>query len=361
MLDGIIPHDELLRRIDALRVERRLIGPVARSEPDCTPPVRYFYQPVERAADLALDFTYCVQGPKSVLLPPGETLLRFDHESGKFRVAPVIDQTPTALIGVHPCDVHAIELLDAVFSNDNPDAHYLARRRNLFIVAIDCPQPCTEGVFCRDMETHEARGGFDVILYRLDADQRYGVVFGTEAGRDWLRPDAPAGGMRTANSEDERAFIRYRQNKEHAFERLLPTARGELPAMMARSYDSLLWEATAQRCYSCGSCNLTCPTCYCFDIRDENDLGGGGCRARDWDACMARDFALVAGGHNFRAKPGQRLRHRLYRKAAWIEAQTGLHGCVGCARCDRACTAKISIVEMLRQLAEEAQHAGART
>ncbi len=79
MLDGIISHQELLRRIDALRVERRLIGPVARVEPECMPPVRYFYQPVERADELALDFTYCVQSPKAVLLPPCTARSRRDR------------------------------------------------------------------------------------------------------------------------------------------------------------------------------------------------------------------------------------------------------------------------------------------
>jgi formate hydrogenlyase subunit 6/NADH:ubiquinone oxidoreductase subunit I len=68
---------------------------------------------------------------------------------------------------------------------------------------------------------------------------------------------------------------------------------------------------------------------------------------------MLHDFALVAGGHNFRGKAAQRLRHRIFRKGAWIEQRTGLTGCVGCARCVRSCTAHISIVEILNQLAEK--------
>ncbi|MCA9255372.1 MAG: 4Fe-4S dicluster domain-containing protein, partial [Phycisphaerales bacterium] len=62
-------------------------------------------------------------------------------------------------------------------------------------------------------------------------------------------------------------------------------------------------------------------------------------------------------GHNFRDASANRLRHRIFRKGAWIQKQTGHTGCVGCRRCDRACTAKISIKQIINQLSEEAQHA----
>jgi formate hydrogenlyase subunit 6/NADH:ubiquinone oxidoreductase subunit I len=71
---------------------------------------------------------------------------------------------------------------------------------------------------------------------------------------------------------------------------------------------------------------------------------------------MLRDFSLVAGDHNFRARSAERLRHRIFRKGAWIADRTGRMGCVGCGRCDRACTAQISIVQILNQLSEEAHH-----
>jgi Fe-S-cluster-containing hydrogenase component 2 len=133
--------------------------------------------------------------------------------------------------------------------------------------------------------------------------------------------------------------------------------RSRAAALAERSYRSPVWESEAQRCYSCGSCNLVCPTCYCFDIQDENDLPvDTGVRERCWDACMLRDFALVAGNHNFRPQAAQRLRHRVLRKMAWIEGRTGLAGCVGCGRCDRACTARISIVEIMKRLAQEGEH-----
>jgi len=45
-----------------------------------------------------------------------------------------------------------------------------------------------------------------------------------------------------------------------------------LPRLLEHSYDSLIWTAAAKRCYSCGACNLVCPTCWCFNVEDRLGL-----------------------------------------------------------------------------------------
>lgn len=375
MLNAIVREDDFLTLVEDLTRKRRIIGPVQRDG-------HFFYEPVEHAAQLDLGFTYCVQSPKRYFFPPRETLFSYSRRRGAFEASPRFDPRPTAIIGVHPCDLHATRLLDHVFAADPRDDHYMTRRENTLMVGIDCAQPCTAGVFCSDMHANEIAEGFDVMLYPLDradpAARRYGVVFGSGAGRDWLVYSKRCTFPSTA---DERAFEQYRASKTAAFPRALKTPMEELPNLLDRSYDSLLWEATARRCYSCGSCNLTCPTCYCFnmfdelefrppasdssdaaarapssaraDERDVPEVMAGGTRQREWDGCQLREFANTAGAHNFRPKAAQRLRHRIYRKAKWIRDRTGIAGCTGCARCDRACTAKINSVEIYNQLAEE--------
>ena len=364
MIDRIVTYKDLLKLIDKLAQDRQLIGPVARSEPECDPPTRFFYEPVARAEQLDLGFTYSVYSPKRFLFPSTETLFRFERNEDGFTTTTDIDAKPRVLVGVHPCDLHAIRLLDHVFSADERDEHYLTRREQTLIIGLDCAKPCIDGIFCRDMDTNHAESGYDAMLYPLDqptngdgtpADEaRYAVVFGSDAGRDWLLEKQAAPHSRVANAQDERDLDEYQQRKQASFPFALKTRIGDLPDLLERSYDSLLWEATARRCYSCGSCNLTCPTCYCFDIQDENDLPlSEGSRIRTWDGCQLHDFALVAGDHNFRPKAAQRLRHRIYRKGMWVRQRTNLPGCVGCARCDRACTAKINSVDIYNQLTEE--------
>jgi len=350
MLDRMITRQQLLELVDEFALSRRIVGPVRRNG-------RFFYDRVDRAAEIDLDFNYCVYSPKPVLLPSHEDLFTFKKSNGRFQTRAVLHTEPVALVGVHPCDINAIRLLDRVFSHKFRDEHYAARRANVFIIGVDCPEPCTEGVFCRDMDGYAATAGFDIMCYPLPYGEapdprRYGVVFGTDAGREFVLY-AQAGERPTV--EDERLFERYQAKKTAAFPRQIPYDAASLPQLLDRSYDSLLWEATARRCYSCGSCNLSCPTCYCYNIYDELDMTlKSGRRRREWDGCHLRDFAEVAGGHNFRPQAASRLRHRIYRKAKWILEREGIAGCVGCARCDRSCTAKINSVEIYNQLAEEA-------
>jgi formate hydrogenlyase subunit 6/NADH:ubiquinone oxidoreductase subunit I len=344
----MIGHSGFLALVDELAGKNRIIGPVARQE-------RYFYEEVDRAAAVDLGFNYCVFSPRRFLFPPTETLFKFNRGPGRFAAEAVLDERPTAFIGVHPCDINAIRLLDRVFEKDHPDEHYLCRRRHTLIVGLDCPKPCTTGVFCADMKTNDAAEGFDVMLYPLSGgngkEPRYGAVFGTPAGREWILYSHKSA---VPTAADERVLDQYQRSKIAAFPREIRTPSEELPSLLDRSYDSLLWEATARRCYSCGSCNLSCPTCYCFNIFDELDMTlTGGERKREWDGCQLPKFAEVAGAHNFRGKAASRLRHRIYRKAKWVRDLSGLPGCVGCARCDRACTAKINSVEIYNQLAEE--------
>jgi sulfhydrogenase subunit beta (sulfur reductase) len=348
MLDRIVERTDLLKLIDELSRERTIIGPVPREE-------RYFYEAVRSVRELDLGFNYCVYGPRAFLFPPTETLFRFKTGDGSFSATPVLEHRPQAFVGVHPCDIHAIRLLDRVFSREHRDEHYLGRRAATFIIGIDCPKACTAGVFCADMKANDATEGFDIMCYPLSGQDSgtpsYGVVFGTPAGREWVLYNQAG---RAPSVADERAFKRYQQEKEAAFERRIPYDVDTLPGLLDRSYDSLLWEATARRCYSCGSCNLSCPTCYCFNVYDELDMTlAAGERKREWDGCQLTNFAMVAGEHNFRSKASSRLRHRIYRKGKWIREREGLSGCVGCARCDRACTAKINSVEIYNQLAEE--------
>jgi ferredoxin len=90
-------------------------------------------------------------------------------------------------------------------------------------------------------------------------------------------------------------------------------------------------------------------------VRDETtwDLKSGE-RCRVWDGCLLRDFATVAGGHNFRKKRMERYRHRYCRKGKYVAEKIKEISCVGCGRCITACVTKIANpVEIFNRLAED--------
>jgi len=100
---------------------------------------------------------------------------------------------------------------------------------------------------------------------------------------------------------------------------------------------------------------MVCPTCYCFDVFDELTLDmQTGEKKRHWDSCQVAPFTEVAGAEIFRKETSSRVRHRIYRKFKYITDHYGRPFCVGCGRCIRACPAKISISEVVNDLARKA-------
>jgi sulfhydrogenase subunit beta (sulfur reductase) len=55
----------------------------------------------------------------------------------------------------------------------------------------------------------------------------------------------------------------------------------------------------------------------------------------------------------FREESASRQRHRVYRKFKYISDSTGEPWCVGCGRCTQACTAGISIVNIVNRLVND--------
>jgi ferredoxin len=221
---------------------------------------------------------------------------------------------------------------------DNCDCHYQARRKNATIVACDV-QNASADVFAGCMGTATVREGFDILLTLVG--DGYVAQAATEAGEALLAlagklPDAdPVSlGRREQVWQDAAKFLRRHR---------LKCSTEQLPEILSRSYEHPVWEKRSSKCYSCGSCVMVCPTCFCFDVRDEVrwDLAGG-TRKRQWDSCMLADFAEVAGGHNFRKRRDERYRHRFYRKGKYLPDQLGFVACVGCGRCVTACTTFIA-------------------
>ena len=346
MLPQVLKKGDLSAWVGALMAGRRVAGPVRKEVSPSDGAEKFWWAVLEDPADLRLDYDLTVLSPKKFLWPARQDLVRYRLDPADPRPEPVLEHEPTVLFGVHPCDITAIGTLDAAFGRDVPDPHYLAQRADTAIVGVECEKPCHESSFCLDMQSLYPEAGYDLML--TDLGDAYFVEVKTAAGQSLLEEAA----VEPADQDRLAARLKFAERKRENFHFRLPFEVKYLPQVLDVSYDSLVWEAIARRCFSCGSCNTTCPTCYCFDVTDRiaDDLKGG-TRVRRYDSCQLDPFALVAGGENFRESRASRLRHRMFRKGKFILERTGQPGCVGCGRCERACIANISIRDTFVQIA----------
>ena len=111
-------------------------------------------------------------------------------------------------------------------------------------------------------------------------------------------------------------------------------------------------------CIGCGGCNTVCITCSCFDTTDViyHETSRDGERRRAWSSCMLDSYSTMAGGHNVRAKAGDRMRFKAMHKTYDFKARFGEENmCVGCGRCDMRCPKDIHFSETVDKLAHEVE------
>lgn len=324
--------------VSKMMADYKVVGPKAKGP-------QFAFGEIEDPADLRLNYNTSILPPKKYLQPPEERMMTFKH-NGKTTVEPVIEAEPMVILGVHTCDLHALQVLDEAFTQGYPDAHYLKRRQQTLLIGIECLKPCDEHSFCKSMGTLSVSNGYD--LHLTDLGENYAVDVGSEEGKALLKNYANA---RPATEADMQALNKVLSAKWSRFPYNLDFDVGELPALMSQSYNSPVWGELAEKCLACGTCNLICPTCFCFNVYDDVELNlQEGERRRRWDSCMLDEFARVAGNENFRERQAARLRHRFMRKGRYLIKKYNALGCVGCGRCARLCLVDISPVNVFNQL-----------
>lgn len=341
----ILSKTQLVPFVERLMVDYRVCGPVRHNG-------GYAFQVLEDPQELELAYPTTILPPKKFLLPPKETLFEYSKsQNGKVSPPPI--DPPTVIFGVHTCDLHAIQLLDRVFASGHPDAHYLQHRSRTRIFSIECLAPCDEHSFCKSMGTMTADEGYD--LHFIDLGDAYAVDIGTDAGAGLLQEVD----TQPALKADEDRLNTVLSSKWPLFPYRLDCDVSDLPSLLSMSMKSPLWEELGQRCLSCAACTNVCPTCFCFDVKDEIDLTlETGARTRNWDSCQLDEFAMVAGGHDFRKSRALRQRHRFMRKGKYILDAHGYLGCVGCGRCARACLVDITPVNVFNELYRQKELGG---
>ncbi len=239
-----------------------------------------------------------------------------------------------------------MNFLDRLFSTDYIDSNYVAKRNNLIVIGYDTEPSDTN--FSMSMGADDVKEGFD--LFVSDIGNRFFIRVGTPRGNELLQKFSNPSEAKVKDFQD---YDRFKDNYKKKF-KIKANIKDFYNDFEAVYGNEELWDKLSEKCFSCGSCNLVCPTCFCFNVRDDMKIDlKEAVKKREWDSCMIPEYGLVAGGHNFRPTRANRLKQRYRCKLKTFVDKYGNYACVGCGRCVETCLAKINIYEDINSIKEE--------
>jgi ferredoxin len=271
------------------------------------------------------------------------------RDNGNHEISGSPDEVPKyAFIGIRACEIEALRVHDEVLLRSNyGDADYAARRRDNFIVAVNCSDPAST-CFCESMNTGPvAKNGFDLSLTEVcDTDEHFFVVtVGTERGAAVLS-EVPSDSLTPEHD------IKAKEVLLKAVEKIERTIdMSDVKELLYRNAESPHWEQdVGKRCLNCTNCTMVCPTCFCTNVIDTANLSlTEAVRTRQWDSCFNEDYSYIHGG-SVRVSSGSRYRQWLTHKLGSWQDQFGMPGCVGCGRCITWCPVGIDLTEEIEDL-----------
>lgn len=317
--------------INALIKDRSydVVGVVAKGK-------HYVFDILSSADELRLDYDVTILPPKKYFLPQTESLLKFSLEK-PFEAQETLQDLPRIIIGVHPYDIIALQQTDQLYLDQQHDNFYKKRRENTIIIGTDI-QNVSERSFAASMKTNTTDSGFDLLL--TDIGNSYAVTIGSENGAALVKKYAT---VEDASSDDITKIKKVRDATLKKYKQKVKVDKKEWPKLLVANYHHAIWEEHADVCMECSSCTMVCPTCFCYDVRDDVTLNlKNGIRVRTWDGCMLKEFTKVASGEVFRDQAKERYRHRFFRKGNYLPERYGFVACVGCGRCGSACLPDIA-------------------
>lgn len=297
---------------------------------------------------------------KNFFVPEKEIMFAFENsvltEDKKEKSAEI------ALLGVNILDLRTISLYDIVFVND---PYYHERRKNILVIGYGPEAKLTDGTTRKIEEKDLEYLPFDIFLYADSSapNSGYKVFLATERGKKIL------------------CEINYKNYIEvkflgHKYNDFLEEKKNLRRNKLKNNHNQKIWDELGKICLECGKCTIACPTCFCFRIDDQAELGHNpaklgdspslkincGKRERCWDSCYYSEFSEVAGHSTgsgqvadkpkFLKNTAQRIHFWYHHKFARIPDEYNMMGCVGCHRCHTVCPVGINIEEVLKQIEE---------
>lgn len=346
---------------DYLKKSWQIFGP-KESESATGKDNQVFIEPLTDFRDLIFDQRLPFYPFKRFFIPEKEKIFDYQNEKLKTAFDPI---QKVALFGMNILDLKAVLLYDQVFEKDS---YYQARRRSILVFGHGFLPPSAQNIFGEKFEEDILEHlSFDIFLASVntekstDKGQAFVVFTGSVLGQQIL---------------DDFGCKEYTHIQFSG-----PVKEGKLDERMLKIRDKLenrhnqkIWDELGRRCIECGKCTIVCPTCFCFRIDDQAELGpisqaepdsipldkdsqpsGGdkcGLRQRCWDSCFYQEFSEISGGHKFLDETAKRIRFWYLHKFVRIPAEFDFMGCVGCRRCATVCPVGIDIAEVLKKIEE---------
>lgn len=291
---------------------------------------------------------------KQFLFPPHEKLFSTCIEENKLSVEEETDPPiqKMAFIGVHPCELKAIEIQDKVFNNKiSTYRQYEARKKELFVLALHCTHS-VETCFCSSMGTGpEASGKYDLALTELIDNKSHSFLLeiGSERGNRY----AQQLNLQEASFE---CIEKAKQLIQANIAQMKRNVDNDVHTMLLDSWDYQRWNQVGARCVNCTNCTMVCPTCFCSETTDIGSIieNNQNCRCQSWDSCFTLSHSYIHGG-SIRQTSKSRYRQWLTHKFGTWHDQFGTSGCVGCGRCITWCPVGIDVTEELHELKKESE------
>lgn len=238
-------------------------------------------------------------------------------------------EKPIALIGLHNCDVTALELFYQQFSGSN----LLPKRSDLLIIGSQCEPD--DDCFCNVFNADKL-GNVDFYFQK---EQENISVFS-------ISPKAKRYFSKLGIKESAKKYsyqpIQFKSSDIDA--KLIKENVEE------KNLHREFWQGIANNCFGCGACTTVCPLCFCFRQNYQNQISGKESQCLKWDSCFAKEFSEVQNHFDLRPENVNRLYNWYHHKFVRGEKELSKPLCVGCGHCIKACPAHLNIKNILHSL-----------